>query len=252
MAKHGVFEDRLDGAIFADTQWEPPQVYKHLDWLETQLPFPVYRVTKGSLLQGIYSRKNTSGGRYASIPWYIMTPSGGHGIGRRQCTREYKLEPIANKIRDLLGASRHSRIHPGTVEQWIGISLDEATRMKPARQKYLTSRWPLIERNMTRSDCLSWLREHGYPEPPKSACIGCPFHSKEMWLRMRSETPELFAHACEVDAVLRIGNARGIRGEEFMHSKRIPLAAAVESYKDDGVEDALNPFENECEGMCGV
>jgi DNA-binding transcriptional LysR family regulator len=38
-----------DGAIFADIQAEPASVYKWLDWLETQLPFPLYRVTKGSL-----------------------------------------------------------------------------------------------------------------------------------------------------------------------------------------------------------
>ncbi|MBP2230768.1 3'-phosphoadenosine 5'-phosphosulfate sulfotransferase (PAPS reductase)/FAD synthetase, partial [Azospirillum agricola] len=33
-----------DCAIFADTEWEPHGVYEHLDWLETQLPFPVLSI----------------------------------------------------------------------------------------------------------------------------------------------------------------------------------------------------------------
>ena len=30
----------LTAAIFADTGWEPSAIYRHLDWMETQLPFP--------------------------------------------------------------------------------------------------------------------------------------------------------------------------------------------------------------------
>jgi hypothetical protein len=48
MSAHGEIE-MPDCAIFADTQSEPESVYHWLDWLEQQLPFPVYRVTKGSL-----------------------------------------------------------------------------------------------------------------------------------------------------------------------------------------------------------
>lgn len=47
MAVHGEITPMPDAAIFADTQAEPQSVYKWLDWLEMQLPFPVHRVTKG-------------------------------------------------------------------------------------------------------------------------------------------------------------------------------------------------------------
>ena len=40
-----------DAAIFADTQAEPQGVYDWLDWLETQLPFPIIKVTAGDLRQ---------------------------------------------------------------------------------------------------------------------------------------------------------------------------------------------------------
>jgi 3'-phosphoadenosine 5'-phosphosulfate sulfotransferase (PAPS reductase)/FAD synthetase len=54
MAAHGELP-MPDCAIFADTQWEPKAIYKHLDWLEKQLPFPVHRVTAGSLRDGAIS-----------------------------------------------------------------------------------------------------------------------------------------------------------------------------------------------------
>jgi hypothetical protein len=44
MAAKGELTPMPVAAIFADTQGEPQSVYKWLDWLENQLPFPVYRV----------------------------------------------------------------------------------------------------------------------------------------------------------------------------------------------------------------
>ena len=53
MAAHGEITPMPDCAIFADTQAEPTRVYEWLSWLETQLPFPVHKVTKGSLRESI-------------------------------------------------------------------------------------------------------------------------------------------------------------------------------------------------------
>ena len=43
----------VDAAIFADVKGEPKAVYTHLDWLEKQLSYPVYRVTWRNLKQDI-------------------------------------------------------------------------------------------------------------------------------------------------------------------------------------------------------
>ena len=76
---------------------------------------------------------------------------------------------------------------------------------------------------MTRRDCLGWLRRHDYPEPPKSACIGCPFHSDRAWRRLRDGSPEEWADAVAVDAALREGDGRGMAGAEYMHASSQPL-----------------------------
>lgn len=236
-----------DCAIFADTQWEPKRVRDHLDWLKGQLRFPVYEVTAGSIRDAITARTNTTGGRFAAVPWFIVNPDGSHGMGRRQCTKEYKLAPIAKHIRALLGKPGRSYIAPDSVEVWVGISTDEIERMKPAKQRFIVNRWPLIEAGMSRAECERWLAERQF-SAPKSSCIGCPFHSNAMWRDMRDNHPDEWADACEADRLLRAdGPAKGMRRLEFMHPSRVPLCEAPIDEDDRQLGFAL-----ECEGMCGV
>jgi len=238
----------VDCAIFSDTQWEPRKVYQWLDWLETKLPFHVYRVTAGNLRANVIESKNLTGGRFATIPWHIVNPDGSFGIGRRQCTSEYKLNPLRRKKRELLGYKPGARIPLGSCETLIGISLDEAMRMKPSTDRWDKSTWPLVDLRMTRNDCLGWMQRHGYPEPPKSSCIGCPFHSKKEWQAVKA-VPEDWADALEIDQIIR-EPVRGQRGQQFMHSSRKPLAEVdLDTAQDKGQSDL---FINECEGMCGV
>lgn len=68
---------------------------------------------------------------------------------------------------------------------------------------------------------------------------------------MLRTSPTEFQAACEVDAALREGDARGMRGVEYMHPARIPLREAVEKAQRQNVAEP-NLFEMECEGMCGV
>jgi hypothetical protein len=171
------------------------------------------------------------------------------GMIRRQCTSEYKIVPIRRKVRELAGLTgRHSPDHP-VVEQWIGISLDEVIRMKPSREAWQVNRWPLIERRMTRWDCLRWLDPHGYPTPPKSSCIGCPFHSNAMWRALRDHDREGWRDAVAVDRAIRTG-MRGMRAELYLHRSAVPLEQAdLSNDADRGQRDL---FGNECEGLCGV
>ena len=42
MASEGAFDRTPDCAIFADTHWEPPSVYSHVEWLKDRLSFPLH------------------------------------------------------------------------------------------------------------------------------------------------------------------------------------------------------------------
>jgi len=252
MAAHGHFGS-VDCAIFADTGWEPAAVYEHLRWLMSPnvLPFPVHIVSAGNLREGLIAAGE--GKRWASIPAFTRTvhQRGNISIGmiRRQCTTTAKIEPIRRKVRELAGLTRKRSPQFPVVHQWLGISMDEVVRMKPSREAWQVNRFPLIEKRMTRQDCLNWLKAHGYPEPPKSACIGCPFHSDAMWRSIRMNDPVAWDDAVEVDQAIRTG-LRGIRGEVFLHRSGVPLDRADLSTAAD--HGQLDLWPNECEGMCGV
>lgn len=249
MAAHGEITPMPDCAIFADTQWEPKAVYEHLRWLMSPnvLPFPIHVVTAGNIRSDVIAATNTTKQRFVSVPWFLDKKDG-IGMGQRQCTSEYKILPLARKQRELLGYQPRQRIPPNSVSLWIGISMDEAMRMKPARNLWQTHRWPLIEKGINRRNCLKWLADNGYPMAPKSSCIGCPFHSDTQWRELRDNSPAEWADAVEVDRLIR--NHPTIKGKQYAHRSCVPLDQA--DFRTDAEIGQMDLFNNECEGMCGV
>jgi hypothetical protein len=216
MAAHGDVGPIPDCAIFSDTVAEPKLVYDHLAWLSSPnvLPYPVRVVSAGSILENLEAARR--GERWASIPAFVRGDDGRAAPIIRQCTTEFKIEPIHAKVRELIGfAPGQSFRHalgigptddvPVLVEQWIGISWDERERQADSSHAWIKNRWPLIEKQMTRRDCERWLSEHDYPVPPKSACFFCPWTENERWRQMRDQHPEDWQRAVEVDRLIGPG-----------------------------------------------
>ena len=251
MAAKGLITPMPVAAIFADTMAEPSEVYTWLDWLEKQLPFPVHRVSFGSLLEKslvVRTSKNGKNTKYTkhSPPAFIFDGKK-VGILLRQCTIDSKIEIIHREI-NRIRAKQH-------VIQWIGISLDEAHRMKPSRKKHVKNIFPLIDRGMTRKDCIRWMDKNSFPEPPRSACSFCPYHDDNEWIRLRDKEPEAFAQAVDYEKRLQAAmrQVTGFRGTPWLHRSHQPLESVVfvpTTGKRD-IQTNMN-FGNECEGMCGV
>lgn len=256
MAAKGEVGPMPTAAIFADTQAEPASVYKWLDWLETQLPFPIYRVTAGSLTASSLRKhtNKTTGKPYYSnlIPAFARNEDGSSGLLGRTCTYRHKLIPIIKKQKEL-GAIKRGQKTIGVIS-WIGISLDEVSRMKPSRDRWAQNRWPLIEMEMTRHDCLRWMERNGYPTPPRSACVYCPFHSDHEWKKLKRDEPKEFARAVDFEKNLQAMRAsvktEGKRqSAPFLHQSMMPLSEI--DFSEDTTQGNFH-FHNECEGMCGV
>jgi hypothetical protein len=242
MAALGKLEP-VDAAIHADTTHEMSGTYKFAKkltpWLEER---GVRVVTVGDPEQA-----KTVTTFKTDIPAFTESIEDGvYGQLRRQCTSRWKIMPIRRWIREEL-ERRELKKTPGLVEQWIGISLDEATRMKPADVKYITHRWPLIEMRMTRHDCKLWLEAHGLEVPPRSSCTFCPFHNQEAWRDMKMNHKKDWQEAIEVDYKIR--KARPPY-DLFVHPARIPLEEVdLRNQEDRG---QLSLWDEECDGVCGV
>lgn len=240
----------LDFCVFADTGGEPKKVYEHLDWIETQVPFPIIRASRAGDMLGEAALKIASGevdrAGASMIPWYVDNP---YGMLPRQCSKEYKTRVVQQVLRDKLGLAKGERAPVGIkVEQWIGISWDEAQRIKKSELAFIQNRWPLMELGMDRADCHQWSDDRQIRRAPKSSCVYCPFRDDAGWEDMRVNEPQDFAAAIRIDDGIRPGFP-GMTGQAYVHRSRVPLRDAVFVGRDDGQE---NMFADECEGICGI
>ena len=262
MAAHGEITPMPDFAIFADTQAEPQEVYDWLDWLEEQLPFPVYRVSHGDLeaattevqiSKGKGSKPKGSKYLLSIIPMFGELPDGKQvaAIGRK-CTADYKIKPIHKFIKKHCGIQRGQK--NATVTQWIGISWDEIQRAKESRTPSMQHRFPLLESKLNRAACMKWMVDKGYATPPRSACYFCPFHSDSEWRRMRDEDPENFQKAIDYDRKLRrsfVQHDDFMKMKVYLHRSCKPLGE-VDFDNDEDKGQMTWDFQAECDGMCGV
>lgn len=224
---------RFDYAIFADTGWEPAAVYAHLDRLEEVAAahhIPVIRISAGNIRNDALDPTH----RFAPMPLHVRIPDGRKALGQRQCTSEYKVRPLKRAARQLLGYPHPRRVPKGVyAEQAIGISVDEWHRAKTSGVNYLTNIFPLLDVHWRRTDCISYLNQRGFPNTPKSACLGCPFHSNNIWRNIRDNDPDGWADVVAFDKAIRHGYPRAtstgtpLHGEYFLHSSCTPLDTAT-------------------------
>lgn len=236
--------DRADHAIFADPGREKPRTYELVDWLQDWqqandgIPF---HYVQSTLYDDLMNQENSTGQRLASIPAFTK---GGGGMLRRQCTREYKIDVVHRKIRELHGLKPRQWMKP--TEIWLGISTDEITRAKENPKARLTNVYPLLDLNFSRSDCRNWLRENGFPIPPKSACVFCPYQGNAEWRDLKENDPEEFQIAVEVDRQIRDSSKQGVKEPIYLHRSCQPLDEV------DFDSDQIDLFDAECTGHCGL
>ena len=253
MLKDGVLSGvkKPDLAVFSDTMAEPPHVYETVEKLKSILDYPVIVVSAGDLRSDLWTQIRGDGPTlnhrtdtgFIDIPAYTET-----GIVRRQCTTAYKINVIKRAVRNFAGVNPPKL----KVTQYLGISLDEASRMKDSRVKYITNEYPLVENRVTRTDIVDYLNTN-YPDIPvgRSACFFCPFHSISEWQEIRDTYPALYEEAVEMERALITMD----RGPFYLHKSKYGagLEEALANVNVPGKKLVeLDQFQNECEGHCGV
>ncbi len=246
MAAHGEIE-LPDCAVFADTGDEKRGTYRHLDWLTERLPFPLVRVKRFEM-----SLSEHTLARYAGEPVAAFTPPFFYpgGMLPKRCSKEFKTRAVTGEIRRRFGLSyKHRAPKTASAEVMIGISLDEAHRMAPSEVPWIKNFWPLIDKRMTRHACERWLDAKGYPQPPRSACVYCPFQSPDEWRGIKeNEADDDWVRVVEFDRAIRPGGA-STTGPLYLTDQLVPIEDADLSIPYDG---QLSLFASECGGVCGV
>ena len=244
---------KADAVIFADTEWEPKAVYEHLAKLELLMKennMPFYKVSAGNIKTDFLESET----RFATMPLYTLNKEGKSSMLMRQCTNDYKIKPLLKIQRELAGLKKGQRSKEHLITTVIGISYDESQRMRDPAFSWLRNEYPLVDRKITRQDCINWCLDHGYDKPPRSACIGCPFKRNDEWRELKNN-PEEWQDAVDFDKALRQKARLKQRfGWAGLHSSMKPLDEVdLRSDKEKGIYSLFDDsFGQECEGMCGI
>jgi hypothetical protein len=256
-----------DYIIFSDTGWEPKHIYDQVEKINAYIKKEFGReiiYTSGGNLKEDLIRAAKTGSRVASLPYHTLgNPEEGkkaEGMAMRQCTGDYKVEPVKKKVRELLGYKPRERVKE-VVHMWKGISSDEIQRVKPimrtikknGKSEQVPCTWrvaehPLVEvLSVDRSHCIAYVEKLGLGTMYGSSCVGCPFHDNHMWLEIKQKDPKGFEEACDIDDMLREGLR--LKNKVFLHKSRKPLRE-VDLQEDQTT--IFDDFTNECSGFCGL
>lgn len=251
MALEGKFNGVIpDYIIFSDTGWEPDSIYEWADKVNEYIKMKYDReiiYTDGGSIREDLLKAADNDERMASLPFFVKKADGEKGMIMRQCTDQYKIQPVKKKVRSLLGYTKGQRVKE-VVHMWKGISTDEIQRVKPIGDSWIEAEHPLIDTvQMNRSNCIAYVERTGLGTPAKSSCIGCPFHDNRTWLEMKKHDPKSWADAVYMDKKIR--KLPKLDGQVFLHRSCVPLD---EVDLGEGQLDMFDDFTNECEGFCGV
>lgn len=242
---------RVDYAVHADTHHERQGTYEHAaKWTPWLADHGIEVVTVSSSRTDVVREDWSSA---VLIPAFTLSNDGSKGMVKRMCTQDWKIKPIRRFLR-----SKLKKLPPGAVDSWHGISLDEFQRMRTSDVAYINNVYPLVERRITRQDCIDWLTAKGLDVPPKSACTFCPYHTLGEWGRMKREGGPDWQEAQGVDRAIRRKRQldRGKPGYEvrkgidlFVHPSRKPLQEATAVENDQLALDLEIPCDG---GVCFV
>jgi hypothetical protein len=255
---------RADYAVFADPGAEKKDTYEYIEWLlrweKANQGIPIIIKKDKNLKHDLIHGTNSTGGRFTSIPAFTKNADGGTGMLRRQCTNEYKIEIVDQAIREIHGLARRKRNIPTII--WKGISLDEAVRMSNPTEKWKTYYYPYIGyatsfgakakrfqgelyKPMDRNQIVAWYNSKGFPIPPKSSCVFCPYHNDHSWKSIK-ESPEDWEQAVELDKAIRNSTQKGVNQPVFLHRSLVPLDEVIFNLNEPDL-----PL-GECSGECDV
>ena len=181
-------------------KWQIDEII-HVDLLDAESPATrAYVAYFAGWLQDTYNRNLTiiqrdlyndmlSNPQFTPVPWHGKNHT---FMLRRQCTRQYKVEPVRRYVKEKYPRER--------IQMILGISVDEWHRMRTSGVKYITNVYPLVDERLTRNDCRSIIEQSRLQIPPKSSCWFCPYRSARSQLELIKQYPTLREMAATLEA----------------------------------------------------
>ncbi|MGC8584857.1 MAG: phosphoadenosine phosphosulfate reductase family protein [Thermoplasmata archaeon] len=178
--------EKIDMIIFADTGAEKPETYQYIE--KYVRPYlrrigKEFVIVKGS--EKINGMKINN--LYDACFEWKMIPT----RMLRFCTEKFKIKPIMKYFKENYPHEKITTV--------LGIAYDEAYRINNQKWKSYETWYPLVERKITRNDCVNIIKNVGWEIPLRSSCFFCPFQTADEWFWLKNNYPELWQKAIELE-----------------------------------------------------
>lgn len=232
-------QQRPDLILFADTGGEKPQTYEHVrvvsQWCES-IGFPAI-VTVQS--------QNRAGEYYTLEQRCLdnkMLPSIAYGF--KACSEKHKRRPQDKYVTNWPEAKR-VWAEGQKIIKLIGYDADESRRAKIQDDNRYIYKYPLIEWDWGRDECMEAIARAGLPQPGKSACFFCPSSKKAEVLGLAKSHPDLFARAAAMEANADLHTIKGLGRNYSWRELVAAQAEKVASMPESGVSVDCGCFDGE-------
>lgn len=262
---------QYDFIVWADTGGEPQFIHSQVEWWQqrqkmygNQTPFIIthHNRMKYGLEEMLFRYILTDYQRF-QMPVYFnnineetgVVEKG--GIGKRQCTVDFKIIPVKQTVRKAIlkqhGLKPTQRLpkNIGFIID-IGFSFDEIRRIhqyQSPQYKYMYLAYPLVEEGITSDDTLQYLTENRFPTK-RSRCYFCPFNCDDRdsgmdWMEIIETEPLSFLKACYFDEQIRKVQREGnkvLRSIPYLHYSRTPLKEVYKNKYNNLMQELNDEF----------
>lgn len=218
----GLYErgENPDLILFADTGGERPETYNHLNlvsaWCE-KVGFP--RII--TVMQVKETGENNP--LYELCIEKKMLPSIAYGY--KTCSQKHKIAPQDKYVNNWQPA-KDIWSSGAKVTKLIGYDADETHRThKDYTSDKYNFRYPLVEWDWGREECIEAISRAGLPQPGKSACFFCPSSKPKEILALKKNHPELLGMALKMEKNANLTSIKGL-GRSFAWSDLIKFSEA--------------------------
>ena len=212
----------IDLILFADTGAERPSTYQHIE------NFSNYLVKNNYPAIVIVKNKNKEGDLVTLEDDCLKRnclPSIAYGF--KTCSSHFKIRPQDRFLNNWKPAQDAWENGQKCIK-YIGYDAGEQHRADNAAKrndpKY-QNRYPLIEWQWEREDCLDIIKKHGIENVGKSACFFCPSSRPKEIVQLYEEYPDLLERALHIEQQAELTSIKGL-GRKYAWSDVIKMHKA--------------------------
>jgi len=182
--------------------------------------------------------------RATIVPFYVIDRDTGElaKLPGRQCTIDYKIKQIQRELRIREGIQRFTK-QSVKINMFIGFTVDEISRVKPSPESYVENHFPLVEKNMTKLDCIDYVKKILGFKPHSSACNMCFALTFDRVYEIYLNDKKSWKRILDLDDSMEHYNHNRIRGDVYMFMWQAKMRKRLANIDMDAIKKERDRYK---------